>query len=38
MLAGFDPPLDGPVVLFHEGIEVTPHPVPAVLVQSALVF
>jgi hypothetical protein len=38
MLAGFDPPLDGPVVLFDQIIEVTAHPMPAISVQSPAGF
>jgi hypothetical protein len=37
-LAGFDPPLDGAVVLFHKVIEVTPDSMLTMFVQSALGF
>ena len=38
VLAGFHPPLDGPVVLFHEVIEATPDSMPAGFVQNPVAF
>jgi hypothetical protein len=38
MLAGLDPPFDGPVILLHKIIEVTPDPMPAGFSQSTLFF
>jgi hypothetical protein len=37
-LAGFDPPLDSPVILFHEVIEVTSDPMPAGFLQNPVAF
>jgi hypothetical protein len=34
VLAGFDPPLDGAVILFHQIVKVTSDPVPAVFAQN----
>jgi len=38
MLAGFHPALDGPMILFHHVIELTPEAVPALFVQNPVGF
>ena len=38
VLAGLDAPFDGPVVLFHQVVEVTADPMPAVFRQVTLAF